>query len=609
MSKWHTVKFSVKISRWRTVWLLWLTAFVSANAADEVWLRLTSPDFTVVTSLREKDAVAWAGDFAQYVAALRDYFRLGQKPLPPLTMVLFTRERDFEKYRPLDEKGKSKPVAGFFQRHESWAVAGLTGGGINSEVRRTIFHEGVHWFLSTQERPNPVCLEEGLAEVFSTYSVTKNQAEWGRAIDDHVRLLNRADPLPLEQLLFTARSELFGADSMHTSIVYAESWAFVHYAIFGDQKLPRRALSDYADFMHEGQAPDAAFRRAFGQTYREMDHELADYLRAGDYFIARRPLAKVETFKTVVSAPVETADALGRLALAGGRWQLAATHARAAIAAAPDDPRGHEILGLALKELGDTSGSLAEFTRAVECDSQDFQPYFEVASSAQKAAVGQGNDLTMSPQEARRIANRYERAINLHPRFLASYQNLSGVIGLAEPFGPADRQFLEQGQRLYPSEAMVKVGLAVLTHREGDRAAARAQLNQVLENNSGSNSARTYAVRLDAAWEQQEKFEQISQLTNAKKYVEAVAMIDDWMAHGAPVGARAQLTTMRRQLQAVALSHQIQQALEQKRWADARRFLGEVIESDATPQMKLQARRSLDDLDRRHPGLEKAKKE
>lgn len=587
-----------------------LGSSVRAAGKADAWLRVTSPDFTVITSLREKDAVAWSREFAQYVAALRSYFKNGERRLPPLTIVIFARERDFEQYRPLDANGKPEEVAGFFLRHDSWSVAGLGGAQISDDLRRTIFHEGVHWFLSSSERINPVWLEEGLAEVFSTFHVVKNQAEWGRAIDNHVGLLRGQDPLPLERLLFTGRGDLFGDDSLRTTIVYAESWAFVHYVIYGKHDFSHHALSDYVQLTATGVNPDEAFHQAFGATYKEMDRRLGDYLHDGMYFVARQPIAALAEPKAERATPFEVEDALGRLALAAHRWPVATTHARAAIALAPGDPRGHEVLGLALKEDGKAADALAEFALARDHDSLDFQPYFELAFAAQNTGAGPNAEVLMSPAEARRAANNYEHAINLYPRYRPSYQNLSGIVGLAEPWGENDRKFLEQGHALYRDDAMIRVGLAVLTRRAGDRAAARAQLDEVLAAHAdGTAAARAYANRLDAAWDQQDLMDEVNRLAEAQKFAEAVAFIDDRVAHGLAAPVRMALGPVRRRLVVGKLSQDVKTALEERRWADARQRLGELLESDAPPPLKAQARRSLDDLDRRHLGLTTKAKE
>ena len=486
---------------------------------------------------------------------------------------------------------------------------GLAGTGGSDEVRRKIFHEGVHWFLSLQERPNPVWLEEGLAEVFSTFKVVKGEASWGQAIDAHVQLLRYQSMLPLERVMATGRENLFGDDSMHTSTVYAESWAFVHFLLFGQQGVRRRALADYSEFSHT-MKPDEAFRRAFEKTYREMDLLLEDYLRDGAYYTRHQPLATVAPPKVEVAERLDVEDALGRLALAARRWDLAASHARAAITAVPASPRGHEILGLSLKENGDTSGALAEFELAASRDTRDFQPFFELGLAAQNAAVGPFGDLgSMTPGEARRIANYYERAINLHPRFHSSYQNLAGVIGMAEAAGSADRAFLDQGRKLFPEDAMVRVGLALLAQRAGDRAGARELLATVLsDENAEPASARGYARRTEAMWDQQEISDQIDRLIGAQKFAEVVALIDERLARGVAPELRVQLVPLRQRMVAGVLSQRIQLAMESGRWADARRYLAELIASSAPEPLKIQARRSLEELDRKRLGLDGAKK-
>src|SRR5688572_28342940 len=124
--------------------------------AEERWLKVSASEFTVVTPLREKEAVQWAAEFSQFVAALRNFIHVDPIRLPRLTIVVLARERDFAAFQPLRENGTPMQVAGFFSRRPSWAVAGLAGARLNEEARTTIFHEGTHWFLSGFELPNPV---------------------------------------------------------------------------------------------------------------------------------------------------------------------------------------------------------------------------------------------------------------------------------------------------------------------------------------------------------------------------------------------------------------------------------------------------------------------
>ena len=257
----------------RTVLTLLIAAWavIARGAeAEPTWLRIATPEFTIITSLDRKEAIARGNEFAQYIAALRSYFSDTAAALPPLTIVVFADDADFGQYRP-QKNGKPERVGGYFVRHESWSVIGQPAH-TTDEARRTIFHEAVHWFTSASETPNPAWLEEGMAEVFSTFRVEPGKAVWAELIPDHVERVAHEKLLPLERLLFTPRSEVFD-DIRHTNMFYAESWAFVHMLMFGKTKVARSALSAYSKKLASGMNPDSAFIDAFGRTYQEMDRQ------------------------------------------------------------------------------------------------------------------------------------------------------------------------------------------------------------------------------------------------------------------------------------------------------------------------------------------------
>lgn len=575
-----------------------------AAAGNERWVKLVAPEFTVITPLREADAVEWAGEFAQYVATLHSLYRADPRRLSPLTFVVFRTARDFQRYRPLAENGKPQLVDGLFMRHESWAVAGMGGARLSEELRRTIFHEGVHWFLSSMERRNPVWLEEGIAEVFSTFAIAKKQAEWGRPVEHHIALLRNERPVPLDQLMYTARQDLFGDDSVRTSLVYAQSWAFVHYLLFGKHALSKTVLSDYFRAVQGDATHEEAFRKAFGGTYQQLDRALEDYLHSGLYFVRRSDLVTVAAPRLEPASVADVAIAQGRLAFAAQLWSEAGDLARRAMDAEPDDPRGHELLGLTQKAQGNTAAALAAFRVAIEKGTRDFQPYFEIASAAQNDAFNPAGRGSLDAAEARRIANQYQRAINLHPRFAPAYQNLAGIVGIMEPWGPEDRKFLELGLKLFPENAMIRIGLAVLTHRAGDVAAAKADLAAILGNPNIISSARAYARRLEDAWMAGDVLAEIARFTEARQPAEALALIEKTLNDGVGSELRQQLTGLKRQLVLTEQVNALQAALANRRWTEARRIIDEGLASSTTPaSLRIQLQRALADLDRRKLGL------
>lgn len=574
------------------------------NAKEDQWLKLTTPEFTVITSLKEKEATAWAGEFGQFIAAMRGFFKYGNRPLAPLTVVIFAREKDFLGYRPLGTDHKPQDVAGFFSRRAGSAVAGLSTANEPEELRRVIFHEGTHWFMSSFDEYQPVWVAEGLAEVFSTFEVEKGKAKWGSPIGEHVMVLRELDRLPLAQLLATGQGELFHGNSIKTGIVYAESWAFVHYLLFGQHKIPREALAQYVDLARTALHPDEAFKQAFGRSMADMDREFRRYLDGGSYFVSHQPLAVVPPPQVMPATAVDVSTALSKLALAAGRTELAEKHARAVIAAAPEAPEGYDLLGLTLKLKNDAAGARAAFTESVAKNSRDFEAYFELALAEQLAAVDDGNLIqAMPPATARRIANHYEQAINIEHRFQPSYQNLAGILNLVEPLRDTDRAFIEFGRKLYPEDRMIEIGLAVFEKHAGDDAKARTLLDEVMAAPSQPPEVRTFAAHLDAAWEQQEIIDRTNALAGDNKFSEAADYVSQRLAKGVHPSIRAQFVELRRQLAVSARSLEIKTALEERRWDEARTLINGVLESDSPVAFKKYAQRSLDDLNRQKLGV------
>lgn len=607
-----------RISRFRNTAIRYVSLFlaivfysnVGAAAEGERWLKVTAPEFTVVTSLREKEAVMWAGEFSQFIAALRGYINVDPKRLPRLTMVVFAREKDFAAFRPLREDGTPMQIAGYFSRRESWAVAGFAGTRMNQDTRSILFHEGTHWFLSGFELPNPVWLEEGLAEVFSTFAIEGKKASWGRAIDDHVQALQLLRPMPLEQLLFLAQENLHGSSddaSLRTGLAYAQSWAFVHYLTFGQRNVPKGSLIEYVKRLRTSVHPDEAFRQAFGGTYAEVDRKLTEYLQGGRYFVASQPIAELPAAKAEPASVAEVEDALARLRMAGRRHEEAKASVDRVVAAAPDDPRSYELQGELADEAGDSDGARAAFRKAVAKGSRDFRPYYEIARGDLLAAAGSDGALqNLTPETAREIANNYERAINLNPRHRATYQELAGLIGFLPAGNVEDAKFLGQGWKQFPDDGMIRLGIAIVAKREGSGEQARAMLNKVLEEGA-THPAHVMACarRLETEWMQRDVFGQVDQLVKERKFEEAVAIVDAKIAEGVDFHTRQRLQQSRDSLYRSHLLEQANAAMSERRWDEAREKFNAVLESNASPILKSQVRRYLEQLEKRGMGKKK----
>lgn len=574
----------------------WCVLLVVAlgRASGAPWLRVATPELTLLTTLN-KDEVIWrATEFQQFFAALRDYWGEPEGRRAPLTMIVFSRDGDFMRYRPLQKNGKPEKVGGFFAQREGWAVIGVPVG-ITEADQRAIFHESVHWFMSGATPPNPAWLEEGLAEVFSTFRIDHGRAVWGEPISDHVQLLRQRSVPPIGKILFADRGDLF-RDTDRTDMFYAESWAFVHFLMFGLNGLPSHALPAYLQRLRQDGNPDDAFSQTFGRSYADIDGLLQRYIDDGRFHVPKRTLAATSKVEVEPASPMEVDEALGRLALVAERHDLALQHGRMMITRIPRDPRGHALAGLALQEGGDAAGALKEFAAAAEAGTADFEPYFEQAAAAQNSAATDGVDLT--PAEARRIVDWYEKAIACEPHFSASYHNLAGVVGMLSAPTELDRSTLATGARLFPDDLMIRLGIAQLQERAGDAAGARTEVARVVERNANpTNDVGRFAQRIQTNWETDDFCAQVDGLMEKRQFEAALRLFD---AAPSNPEIREQVRLLRPQVQALAATQRMNRAIDAQRWAEARRIIDDILASDAPFVTKTEVKRVLADLEHRH---------
>lgn len=582
----------------RLGWRLGLALIVAsavARAAEAKWLKASTPNFTIITSVSQDDAARHVREFQEYVTSLRGFLGEPGTPLPPLTIVVFRHFRDFDPYRPRLENGKPQRVGGYFVRHESWAVIGVPSS-LTEVEQRAIFHEGVHWFLSGSAQPMPPWLEEGMAEVFSTFRIEGSQVRWGAPIDDHVERLRQLGAWSLESLMNTPRDELF-ENTKHTGRFYAESWACVHFLMFGHTGIRPDALTRFRRLIGGGALPEAACAEAFDRTPEEIERLVQQYIESGSYYVSKRPLVPPAPVKIEPAAATEVDEALGRLALVAKRYDLALQHGQAIVARSPEDPRGHALVGVVLKERGTADAALASFDLAVKRGATDFQPYFELACAAQTAASDDGND--MSPTEARHIADLYEQAITRYPQFETTYDNLTSVVAYLGTATVADRATFIDGAKRYPNDLMIALGLAEVMRLSGDAAGAHAQLASVLARNQDpATDVGSFARELQTAWENEDFFNRVSTSVKAQRFEEALAALDAYPMTAADTAVRQQIQLLRPQIEAAVVAQRMNAAIDHQEWTEARRLIGQIVASNAPSAIKTKARRALEDIDR-----------
>src|SRR5207244_8368198 len=121
-----------------------------------------------------------------------------------------------------------------------------------------IFHEYTHLLVNNTMGNVPVWFNEGLAEYYSTFTISDGRkVVLGKPISNHVFLLRQNKMLPLRTLFQVDQHSPYYNERDKQSIFYAESWALMHYLILGAKKLVQ--MDKFIKAMDAGAPMEKAF--------------------------------------------------------------------------------------------------------------------------------------------------------------------------------------------------------------------------------------------------------------------------------------------------------------------------------------------------------------
>ena len=210
----------------------------------------------------------------------------------PVVVIVFPDTRAYRPFMPV-KNGRTVPVAGYF-------VDGADTNYITMNVEDgeqafpVVFHEFSHLLLSSAFEHAPLWFNEGLAEYYSTFEMADGgrRALIGKPIARHVALL-RERRFKLSQLFaIGAGSKEYNQEGLERELLYAQSWALVHFAKHAQPALSERrrvegrpfaSLELLARRLADGEAIDESVRATFGIDLEALDTELQAYTRKRVY--------------------------------------------------------------------------------------------------------------------------------------------------------------------------------------------------------------------------------------------------------------------------------------------------------------------------------------
>ncbi|HBB88327.1 MAG TPA: hypothetical protein DC047_11990 [Blastocatellia bacterium] len=244
----------------------------------------------------------------------------------PTTVFVFKSNSAYEPFKP-QYRGKTKSnVAGYFLSRPEGNYITLTTDRELGDPYHIIFHEYFHFLVGNNLRRAPVWLNEGLAEFYSTFETRENdkKVRIGSPIIYHLQALNVYPLLPLKTLLEVKPSSTHYNDSFLAGIFYAESWALVHYLMFGN-KARQGQLIQFISRLNSGLSLEENFRQSFQTDYNKLQRELDLYVQRRAYPVAEaafvNPADLDESIKVSQLTDADVQYYLGDLWLQLGRFE------------------------------------------------------------------------------------------------------------------------------------------------------------------------------------------------------------------------------------------------------------------------------------------------
>jgi tetratricopeptide (TPR) repeat protein len=567
----------------------------SLGAKEASWTRLDAQNFVILSEVSEEETRSWAIEFDQFHRGLGKVLKINESLLQPVTVVLFRSQGALRPYKPL-EKGKPANIDGLFVRSSLGNFIEAAADSEDDETRRLIFHEGVHWMTNVSDTPLPLWLDEGLAEVFSTFSIDGDLYSYGKALDWHVILLTRGKRMPLKELLGIQRGSLLYNEGDRTSIFYAESWAFVHYLLFSGQLEERakynqllRALRGHAD-------PDIVFKQVFGVDCAGMDKRLEDYLYNGNYTINRIRFDRSAVNKSFKVRPATRAEvnlAECELLTVVNRPSEALPRLRELVRAMQGDPAPWEAEGFAAYQTEDYGEAESSFRRASELGSRSYFVYSFLGDAT--LGIHPGGVMPAVVGDIRVAADYYERELQLNARDQHAYDNIAGNAYGMETLTATDAKTLQDGAQLFPDDGAIKVGMAVVDLKQGHADTAIPALRRISADMSPANrEVSAYAqtilddrMRIDA-------FNQIQDLWQRREYDKVVAFADGLLKTNLSAPNRESVTLTRVRAKVASKIQQAVDLANSGQLPEAKRLLLEAVAESPDEQMKRQIQSLLD---------------
>ena len=473
-------------------------------SAKDNWLSVRSKNFLLVGNANEKQIRQVGLRLEQFREVFAQLFPKAVHTSPvPTTVIVFKSDDSYRPFKP------NPNVAGYFQPGQDVNYITLT-----TEVRgeqdpfKVIFHEYTHLLVNNITPNVPLWFNEGLAEYYSTFTITDDtKVVLGSPISNHVFLLRESKMLPLRTLFNVDEKSAYYNERDKQSVFYAESWALMHYLILGKdgQRVPQ--MGNFLKLMSENVPLEEAFKQAFAMSFESMEKELREYIKHDRYPVLTGHFeSKVVVESDMQVAPITEATAqsyLGDLLFHIHRADSEA-YLKKALSLDPNEPLANASLAMLLLRQGKAPEARKQLEKAA-ANSSNYLLHYYYAYALSRQGEDEQMVSTFSYETANIMRAELKKAIELRPDFAESY-NLLAFINLVTATNIDESiEMLKSVLANSPGKNDVKFMLAQLELQKGDIKSARPLLEQLSGIYNDAETRQRAQMLLDQLKEREEQ--------------------------------------------------------------------------------------------------------
>jgi Flp pilus assembly protein TadD len=445
--------------------LIWAAVFLNSHfaRAEERWIEVKSPHFTVISNSSEGQAREVAYKFEQIYETFAHGFPQLRTDSGAETIVLAVRsESDLKALLPKSWGGRAQSIAGLFNKgwERDYAIIRLD---FENEAFTSIYHEYIHKLLELNYARLPVWLDEGLSEFYGTARFEKDRTILG-APSERLSVLRSRTAFPLEKLIDPKASVPYYTREDNVHLFYAEVWGLTHFLMFGKGMGNGQRLNEYMHLLQAGNDSQKAFQEVFGDI-RKVQDDFGKYVSQFSFFGFMYKPAAVDkrSFQAKQLSVADTDAMLADVYRRSGRDEEAEKKLKSALAADPKSFLAHENMGFMDFATHKDEDARREFAEAAELDPKDYLVQYYLAMTT--------NDGKADGPSQEQLEKALQHVVELNAQFAPAYVEESEIYAREGKIAEAVKAALE-ARRLEPDRAGYHTNAAAMLLLQHDYADA-----------------------------------------------------------------------------------------------------------------------------------------